>query len=455
MSYTVSFFLTDIKELRNVISGKDLSILEALDIDEEERNYVQTLLMGTEQEQNCGSEYGYALEKIVEHLFGESEAVPEFEDLRFGEFDDPPLDWIIQSSSPVKLPPNEVPLITMDGHTLEQANTAFDRINSKGLKPNKNDIQSAYIAAEHTGLIASKVSPFIRKIWNDGFNRINRGLLFEVCRFIVNSDGRNKTPLHKFPKELVEEAWDRTAKATCRTVEFIKQEFGLVNMNLGWSHNLLIPAIALFDRWETEKTEPEINGLSAWIALASVHHRYTTSAVGHIAKDLNACKQNDPIGALLKNLRNTSKTDALIAMPKHFQGQIQDKGALFAAYIACRYKEMRDFISKEKIVKYEDIDKHHIMPRKYADNPLDAKRFDTIANFAFIKSKTNRGDIGDDSPNIYIPKVSIEVRNSQCVPMLDEYSIDDAEIFWQQRSVLLSEAFNEYVRTKLPNRKLS
>ncbi|GHT28684.1 hypothetical protein FACS18942_09290 [Planctomycetales bacterium] len=349
----------------------------------------------------------------------------------------------------------EVPLITMDGHTLEQANTAFDRINSKGLKPNKNDIQSAYIAAEHTGLIASKVSPFIRKIWNDGFNRINRGLLFEVCRFIVNSDGRNKTPLHKFPKELVEEAWDRTAKATCRTVEFIKQEFGLVNMNLGWSHNLLIPAIALFDRWETEKTEPEINGLSAWIALASVHHRYTTSAVGHIAKDLNACKQNDPIGALLKNLRNTSKTDALIAMPKHFQGQIQDKGALFAAYIACRYKEMRDFISKEKIVKYEDIDKHHIMPRKYADNPLDAKRFDTIANFAFIKSKTNRGDIGDDSPNIYIPKVSIEVRNSQCVPMLDEYSIDDAEIFWQQRSVLLSEAFNEYVRTKLPNRKLS
>ncbi|GHT29098.1 hypothetical protein FACS18942_10040 [Planctomycetales bacterium] len=107
MSYTVSFFLTDIKELRNVISGKDLSILEALDIDEEERNYVQTLLMGTEQEQNCGSEYGYALEKIVEHLFGESEAVPEFEDLRFGEFDDPPLDWIIQSSSPVKLPPNE------------------------------------------------------------------------------------------------------------------------------------------------------------------------------------------------------------------------------------------------------------------------------------------------------------------------------------------------------------
>jgi hypothetical protein len=108
MSYTVSFFLTDIEKLRNVISGKDLSIADKMDIDDENRSYIETLLLGSEHGQDDDlSEYGYALEKIVEHLFGESESVPEFEDLHFGEFDDPPLDWIIQSGSPIQLPPND------------------------------------------------------------------------------------------------------------------------------------------------------------------------------------------------------------------------------------------------------------------------------------------------------------------------------------------------------------
>jgi hypothetical protein len=108
MSYTVSFFLTDIEKLRNVIGKKDLSIVDKMDIDDENRSYIETLLLGSEHGlDDDPSEYGYALEKIVEHLFGESESVPEFEDLHFGEFDDPPLDWIIQSGSPIQLPPND------------------------------------------------------------------------------------------------------------------------------------------------------------------------------------------------------------------------------------------------------------------------------------------------------------------------------------------------------------
>jgi hypothetical protein len=108
MSYTVSFFLTDIEKLRNVINRKDLSIVDKMDIDDENRSYIETLLLGNNPRQDDDpSEYGYALEKIVEHLFGESESVSEFEELHFGEFDDPPLDWIIESGSPIKLPPND------------------------------------------------------------------------------------------------------------------------------------------------------------------------------------------------------------------------------------------------------------------------------------------------------------------------------------------------------------
>ena len=107
MSYTVQFYLVELDKIKNVIGGKNLSIIDEIDVDDEDREYLETLLMGTEQDEDSGSEYGYALEKIIEQIFGESESASAFEDLHFGEFDDPALDWIIQSGPPIKLPPND------------------------------------------------------------------------------------------------------------------------------------------------------------------------------------------------------------------------------------------------------------------------------------------------------------------------------------------------------------
>jgi hypothetical protein len=107
MSYTVSFFLTDIEKIRGVIGGKDLSIMDKLDVDDENRRYIKMLILGNEPEQDDDpSEYGYAFEKIVKY-FSDREGVSEFEDLRFSEFDDPPLDWILESGSPIELPLND------------------------------------------------------------------------------------------------------------------------------------------------------------------------------------------------------------------------------------------------------------------------------------------------------------------------------------------------------------
>jgi hypothetical protein len=107
MSYTVQFYLGKIDKIKKLIGSKKTAILDELDIDDEEREYAETLLMGTEQDPESGSEYGYALEKIVEHLFGESEGVSEFEELHFADFEDSPLSWLSQSGPPVELPLNE------------------------------------------------------------------------------------------------------------------------------------------------------------------------------------------------------------------------------------------------------------------------------------------------------------------------------------------------------------
>lgn len=109
MSYTVQFYLVDLEELKQVLGSRDLSLLDHLDIDEEDEDgqrRVQELIDGSSLNDNDGSEYGYALEKIVEGMGCEWVSVEEFEDLRFGEFSGP-LEWIVDSGPPLALPESD------------------------------------------------------------------------------------------------------------------------------------------------------------------------------------------------------------------------------------------------------------------------------------------------------------------------------------------------------------
>ena len=83
-----------------------------------------------------------------------------------------------------------------------------------GMRLKKEDIESAQIAAIHTGFIAEEVVPSLRKIWSGGFTRMNIMHLFRVCEFVAKPDGRNRTPLHEMDKKAVEVAWKKTQKAT-------------------------------------------------------------------------------------------------------------------------------------------------------------------------------------------------------------------------------------------------
>ena len=351
----------------------------------------------------------------------------------------------------------EIPVVVMKGHSLGEAIEAFSRVNKGGVQLSSESIQSAYTAATHAGLIADKVLPFVRNLRTKGFDRLSAGHLFKACRFIANPDGRNKTGLHAMDKDTVREAWERTEESTKQVIHFVETEFGLADMKLQWSANLLIPAIVLFDRWTREGTLTETNEheLAGWLALAAVHHRYSASSETALQQDLSACKQDDPIKSLFKYVRGNRTT--LKTNPKDFQGNIQDKGALFAAYLACRHYGMFDFLSgvsekqEVRLTIAEKIDKHHIMPRKYANRyaPGNPRRFDTIANFAFIRTSTNRS-IGSDDPSVYLPTISAQTRDSQCIPMEEElYSLYKADRFGDVRRQMLSSAFNDYVNSKL------
>src|SRR5262249_315378 len=125
----------------------------------------------------------------------------------------------------------EVPLVRMVDHSFEDAVNAFRRINTLGVRLKLEDIESAKIAARHSGFIKDEVIPFLDSLKRQGFTRVNVMHLFRACAFIAKPDGRNRTPLHELQKREVLQAWKLTEQATDRAIGVIRSELGLINMD--------------------------------------------------------------------------------------------------------------------------------------------------------------------------------------------------------------------------------
>ena len=211
----------------------------------------------------------------------------------------------------------EVPLVRMVDHSFKDAVRAFERINTLGVKLKKADIESAHVASRHTGFIADEVAPFLERLRrHQGFDRLNIMHLFRACAFVAKPDGRNRTPLHELEKQEVLNAWKQTERATEQAIGLIRSELGLVNMDILWSGSLLVPIIALCAT--TPPRQRDSKGLVGWLALAALLHRYSGSSETRLDEDLKACREADPIGALLKNLRQ--RRPALVAHPGGLRG---------------------------------------------------------------------------------------------------------------------------------------
>jgi hypothetical protein len=344
----------------------------------------------------------------------------------------------------------EVPLVRMVDHSFRDAVRAFERINTLGVKLKRADIESAHVASRHTGFIADEVAPFLDRLRkHEGFDRLNIMHLFRACAFVAKPDGRNRTPLHELEKQEVLNAWKQTERATEQAISLIRSELGLVNMEILWSGSLLVPIIAVCAT--TPPRQRDSKGLIGWLALAALLHRYSGSSETRLDEDLKACRENDPIGALLKNLRQ--RRPALVAQPADFSGALADRSGLLALYIACRHRGILDFYTGAKVILQNNVNRHHILARGQFPDYSRASA-DNIANIAFIVGDVNKA-IGQAGPEVYLKRIARSVLESQCVP-LDQslWLIDSADDFWAARRDLLAESFNDFLRESLPQRRL-
>jgi hypothetical protein len=343
----------------------------------------------------------------------------------------------------------EIPVVRMVDHSFKDAVNAFKRINTLGVRLKKEDIESADIASRHSGFIAGEVTPFLKDLRQQGFNRLNIMHLFRACAFVAKPDGRNRTPLHELERQEVLKAWKTTQRATEQAIGLIRSELGLVNMNILWSGALLVPVIAICATMSPR--DRDTNELAGWLALAAIYHRYSGSSESALDQDLRACRTSDPVGALLTNLRGTRTS--LVAEPEDFAGGLVDRSGLLALYIACLNRGVLDFYTGGKVLLQNNVDRHHILPR--AQFPEDQRpTADNIANVAFIAGDVNKS-IGQSGPEVYLKRVKGKILESQCIPQDSTlWRIDQADAFWHARRHLLADSFNDYIRKSLPSRRV-
>jgi hypothetical protein len=343
----------------------------------------------------------------------------------------------------------ELPVVRMVDHSFADAVNAFTRINTLGVRLKQEDIESAQMAARHTGFVADEVIPFMRQLHGKGFNRLNVMHLFRACAFIAKRDDRTRTPLHELPRHEVLAAWKQTERATGTALGIVRSELGLVNMNILWSGALLVPLIVLCATTPTRlRNARELVG---WLALATLLHRYSGSSETALDQDLRACGSRDPIGSLLTNLRSTTKY--LSADPEDFEGGLSDRSGLLAVYIACMHRGILDFYTGGKVLLQDNVDRHHILPRAQFDEDKRAGA-DNVANVAFIAGDVNKA-ISHTGPEVYLAKLKPRVLVSQCIPRdRTLWRIDQADRFWEARRKLVAESFNDFVRRSLPQRRI-
>jgi hypothetical protein len=344
----------------------------------------------------------------------------------------------------------EIPYIEMEDYAFEAAVDAFQRVNTQGIRLRTQDLASAKVASKHTGFIRNEVVPLLKRLHEEGFERIHVTHLFRACGFLAHPDGRRKTPLHELGSKEVQRAWKRTLEGLERVKDLLRGEFGLLDTRLVASGAALVPAIVLCA--EARPSKQSSHSIAGWIALASLHHRYSGATETSLELDLRACRADDPIGALLTQLRQ--RRDSLAAKPLDFKGYVNDRGALFAAYVACAQRQARDLLTRGKIHLSKRIDRHHIFPRASFE-AAGRKDADTIANIAFIGGEANR-ELSDQRPENYLGKISPKILASQCIPTEPElWRADAVEQFWARRRELLAEAFNAFLAEALPGRHLN
>ena len=353
----------------------------------------------------------------------------------------------------------DMPILEITGSdkTTDVVVDVFNKVNSGGTKLSKGDLALARIAASWPEARA-ELQQRLNKWENVGFgpNGANLDWLLRCMNAIVNenSEFERLAPETK-GIERIQDALRQTENAVDYLLEAMRTHL-YMDADRVYNSKASFPVMVkyLVDNGGRLTDQTDLARLMHWYISIAIWGRFSGPVETVINQDLGALRAADPIGALLRNLRQSQGERSVT----HENFDLNYNRARFypLTYIMSRIKDARDWGTGNRLRHHSlgdntNLELHHIFPRAYLNrHGISANDINNLGNIAFQTRETNR-TLSDRAPADYMPDIAASwpsALESQWIPTDPElWKVENYQRFLEARRRLLADAANEMLAT--------
>ncbi len=338
-------------------------------------------------------------------------------------------------------------------HELEDVAEIFARLNTAGTKIRESDIIVALVAAKQQGWIRQKFDPFLRDLYQKGFE-FDPGIVVRTLSIIGQGSARLRDVPEKFwePSDEFDENWRRTKESISSVVRNL-MDYGVLSSDLLPSLNALIPIFVM------RATFPkDFNFAKAfyWLLIATRDGRYGGAATTVLDRDTKQIRARKSFDEAATELISQLSTDNVFTAD-NFKEEYTDKFLRLILYLIVFDSKAKDWINQDVRIGFDNEDNelnegfkpewHHIFPRKIVKDSFDNSLVNSTANIAVLNEKANRS-FSAKAPRQYLQEhnVNSERLDEQGVPSGAILEVDKFEEFLKIRAQKLADRATTYVQ---------
>lgn len=338
---------------------------------------------------------------------------------------------------------------------IEKVVEIFNLVNKTGTTLNESDLALAIITSNWPN-VKDKYREAIKKYkvhnYDFSFN------FFTRCINILTTDrGKFTSDIANVTEEEFEIAWDKLNKILPHIINILRDNAFIDSSdNYNSLYVLYVLVYYLSKNNLNFDSEEEANKAIYWVFTALLWGRFSGSSESFLEKDMNVIKETNSIDGLINEM-HLYRGSNLSLRPDDLALQGIRSKIYNLFYCAVRAQNAKDWTNPaislySKNIGYNNkLQKHHIFPKAFlykklnSSNSIHKALVNEISNMSFITQQSNIDILASD-PAIYLPKIDQMQLRKQFVPTNQEfYTIDNYELFLEERRKLLCNGLNKFL----------
>lgn len=232
----------------------------------------------------------------------------------------------------------------LHGFGYEEVTQIFVRVNSGGRPLKTTDLAMATLSARSPGFLRELEEDSAR--WAErGYRAVDVNFLIKAITLSLSISGKRTSSVSRLTvasSESVREGWERVRRGLERVVPLLCEQLLVSTTALIPSVTALHPLIVFYGRLPADaRVDAEVEkGLFYWFLAASGSNRYGGATDSALTQDVNALDSEEPVRALLANLRLDEKGFSVTA--RDLSGRNIQSPYIMLSYLAAAHSGAED-----------------------------------------------------------------------------------------------------------------